>query len=256
MSVSFVPPVKSHTPEPRVNRETSKLVRPPEMDFSVIDTAQKADLLPAMNVDIQDTTMLYIDAARRYNLNFACDLEQYMGKIDNPTPARLHYTLPARTGTAQAEGTIGDTPIKETWTQAKDGTVTLSGFVGSTPENLVWSYDRKTLTWHLDGNIGTIEVHKSRHGKEPWRGTVGDSTITEEEKMDVDHDHVITGLHLSGGLQPPSGKSLATQVDSTLVTTPAGNCLAARGTIVNVRVEYTHLTQQVASIAPRVLNQV
>lgn len=223
---------------------------PRVLDFSVIDTAQKAELLPVMNVEVNVFNLETMGASAAYKLDVNTDFEQYIGGLNRrPAEVGVQYSLHAGSNALQAQGTVGGVPLKETWTMAKDGTTTIVGTVGATPENLVWTFDRKTHSSHLDGTIGNLQIHKTLPRKGTWQGTVGNATWSEDEKMDVDSDHAIVGLHATGQMQVPASPadgapaSLATQLDTMIVYTPSSALNVARGTLAGMPVQYSVQTQ-------------
>ncbi|MHB2020010.1 MAG: hypothetical protein ACYCW6_23985 [Candidatus Xenobia bacterium] len=216
-----------------------------DLDFSTIDTEQKASLVPSLMVLGEAAIAMNaatINAPDGPLLSVNCNLGAYLGKDDEgAVPVKMTYKMPHGATTMQASGTIGTTPVTETWTIDKNLQVHITGQVGSSPEDLIYGYDKASHTMRLDGKVGSIDIHQAGtpSGAPQFHdGTVGHLVSHEVTGWDIE-DGAITGEHTTGRLSgAPGDAGWVTQMDTYLISTPSTMAAASKGTIADVPVRY------------------
>lgn len=129
----------------------------PRLDLSTIDNEKKAAVLPALNGATYDVMLAALDVASAGGVVVDSLLQE---TIDN-TPQSSISSNNGDTPTALAgSGTFGNAAFQETWSaDPSTNTVKISGRIGSSDEALVLT--RTGNTAHLDGTVGTVEVHET-----------------------------------------------------------------------------------------------
>ena len=175
------------TPPPESTPST-----PPPLDFTTIDTAEKAALLPSLN---PATLMFAQNALAASTQNLEALNGALNATIDASTSAQIQYTIPdPQLPCMQMSGTIGGAPFQETWTPTTDGsgTVNIVGNAGSSAENL--QLTTASDGQHLDGTVGNLDIHyliaQSPDNSQAsiWTGTIGDRQMSELVSVRDDGD--------------------------------------------------------------------
>lgn len=173
-----------------------------DIDFSSVDTAQKASVLPSMNPITAFVLDNALSTAAEFGSAVSCKMQETLG---TSTAANLTYDISGSDlKTMHAEGTLGAASFQETWTLDPDsGIVQISGSVGNSAEKL-------TLTdgpdgRHVDGTIGTVAVHQvitQQQGdliRYVWDGNVADRKNHQEMTImsDAQQNPI---MHVAGNL--------------------------------------------------------
>lgn len=179
---------------------------PPDIDFSTIDTPQKAALLPNVGFAAFVMNQNSLLAALQNGLDMKASVQMTVG---GSTPMNLNYQYTNSKLQMQAQGTFGNVPVTETWTvDPEQLTMTITGTIGNTPENLVYAIKQGDATYHLDGNVGDIPVHEAldvpADTEMTCTGTLGDQPLNQ------------TLTILNAGTQKPA----TLHVEGTLGTAP------------------------------------
>jgi hypothetical protein len=170
----------------------------PDIDFSVIDTPQKAMLLPALAANTFELLLNTTSIAGTSGVtSFNAALSMTMGSATSA--AIVHSDTAPTTLTLNGQGTMGNAAFSETW-QFNDQGLSIQGTIGSSQENLMVTAGDDGL--HIDGAIGSVEVHEllTVEGEDIdqkliWDGTVGGEKIHQvrsyvDEGRGLVHDHV------------------------------------------------------------------
>ncbi|MHB2015771.1 MAG: hypothetical protein ACYCW6_02380, partial [Candidatus Xenobia bacterium] len=128
----------------------------PPIDFSTIDTPQKAALLPSLNATIGASLVQGMVRGMLGGETFSAALDLAFG---NSTTGAVRFSMPDDNSLAGTlSGTLGSAAIQESWSvDAVAQTVTVQGTVGSSAEKLQWSRDDDS-GWHMSGAVGSVKV--------------------------------------------------------------------------------------------------
>lgn len=152
------------TPAPAPAPSPAPPTDPPttyDIDFSKMDTPQKAAVMPSLNPAVVATIANGVFASMAANQLMPINIQLALGAS---TPATLQYNLvPADKGVSIAgQGQIGGVPFQEKWTVDEKGQAFhLDGTLGDAKECLTLTVDQKTNAAHVDGKIGDVEVHQT-----------------------------------------------------------------------------------------------
>jgi hypothetical protein len=204
----------------------------PDIDFSKIDTPEKAALTPALNPAIIVAAAATFAASMGGNGAMATAVQLAMG---SSTTGSLNYTVFADQATQsvglKGAGMLGDQPFAETWTlntQNQDPSqpiLNITGTIGNNAENLAVSVDQQAQVIKIDGNVGDVDVHhnitfrQGPNGDNPTvivGGTMGGVALYEELAAVVDQSNPNqAGLNITGTLGDKNiSNSLQAQVQN------------------------------------------
>lgn len=242
-------------PYPAISRAPRSNAAPPapaaELDFSTIDSVQKAALLPSTNLELTNMTLGGLGATLYERVDTTATLVETIG---NTTNANITYTSAVGSPTTRGEGVIGNAPVHETWSFNDQGKTIIDGTIGNSTEHVEWKYDIRGSS--MDAVIGSIEIHKTgktdplNAAHTTWDGTIldrstGKSTpLHEETYCEIDGDKGASGpvkrSHLQGtvGLADTQVNSSVTRFQRGIATTSDGD-----SKICGVPVGYTHILQ-------------
>jgi hypothetical protein len=150
-----------------------------DIDFSNIDTPQKAALLPALNAAAFLLNLNALSSAAQGGMALTSALTMTLGQN---TQLSVNYqmadpTAPALAGT----GTAGSAPFTETWALDPTQGLTISGNVGGSAEKLALTQADDGST-HIDGTIGGFAVHETvTAAADGSNGLVFDGTIGDQK---------------------------------------------------------------------------
>jgi hypothetical protein len=190
------------------------------IDFSTIDSAPKAALLPALNGASLAVMMATLQAEARWNVAVT-SLQQTT--LNNAMGAEVRCEGTSSTSSEVSltgSGNLGEVPIEETWTLHKDnGVLTVDGTIGYSHEALVL-HDAGDGSQVLEGTIGEVAVHEVLRRSE---GSMSlDGTLN-----DVEHHQVLTINENTMPLRAPQVYSKVITVDGSLGDAPITLCVDA-----------------------------
>ena len=224
MNVHPASTMRSTTPRTvRLEGEPSPDPVPPEgseppaegeaIDFSTIDTPQKAALLPALNGASLAVNLATLQAEAKWEIVVTslqqATLNNAMGESVRMQGASSKDSVVSLSGSGQ----LGEVPIEETWTLNKDnGVLTIEGTIGYSHESLVL-HGADDGTQVLEGTIGDVavrEVFRRDDGLLALDGTLGG--VEHHQAVKIDEDRM--------PMQPPLVFKDALVVEGTLGDAP------------------------------------
>lgn len=161
----------------------------PDIDFSTVDTVQKAALLPNLNwlTLLDNSTTFY--ACNQVGFGFDWQMKMSVG---DSTELSLQAHMDPKHPRMTVEGTVGGNRIHEVWSGS--GTVVhIDGTIGASPEKLTLKSIGSVVT--LDGTVGAIEVHEkliARDHKGLLTGTIGGQPVNQTTLVSPVHHGVQT----------------------------------------------------------------
>jgi hypothetical protein len=170
-------PQPAPAPAPEPQPEPAPAPAPTaDIDFSNVDTPQKAALLPSLNGAAFLLTLNAISNAAQFGAGLTSSLQMTLGQATN---ADLSYSLNADPNAfgLNGSGTIGGNAFSENWAFNDQGLL-ISGSVGNAQEALTVSQQDDGL--HLDGTIGSVEVHEIVNNSADGNGVVFGGTIGDQ----------------------------------------------------------------------------
>lgn len=218
----------------------------PSPDLSVIDTPEKAVLVPALN----PTALIVLGAgladSAKNNNGFGSNLMLTLGNT-NPNFGLSYSTDDAIHNQMQGMGTLAQNGVQETWTlDVASGALSIEGTIGQSQEclKLVPGADGAT---HIDGMVGTQEVHETltlqtTDGSPAlvWDGTVGGEKVHQEMSFQTSDGK--QGFHVTGSL----GSAPITS-DVEILSRDSTADLVGQGNIAGTTVYYQ---QQMVFVGP------
>lgn len=227
-------PAPAPTPAPGPTDPT------PDIDFTNVDTPEKASLLPALNATSLLITVQALSDAGQGGLALTSALQMTLGQS---TQANVNYQMSdPSTLSMSGTGTYGNAQFSENWAiNPNDGSLSITGNVGNSQQALkMTGADDGT---HIDGTIGSMDVHEvittqgdGDDAKLVWDGTVGGKTIHQELsiKPDANQNPVV---HVEGKLGDAGISTDATATSSADQNTLNLN---GQGTIAGNAIQYNH----------------
>ncbi|NDD27586.1 MAG: hypothetical protein EB084_04890 [Proteobacteria bacterium] len=183
------------------------------IDFSTIDTPQKAALLPALNGASLAVNLATLQAEAKWEIVVTslqqATLNNAMGESVRMQGASSKDSVVSLSGSGQ----LGEVPIEETWTLNKDnGVLTIEGTIGYSHESLEL-HGADDGTQVLEGTIGDVavrEVFRRDDGLLALDGTLGG--VEHHQAVKIDEDRM--------PMQPPLVFKDALVVDGMLGDAP------------------------------------
>ena len=128
-----------------------------DIDFTQIDTPQKAALVPSLQPSVFLATMNAMANASGHLASLAASLQMQLGQA---TEVNVSYAMPAGTGPVQmfAQGKVGDQDLVETWSLDSTG-LHITGTIGANQEDLTVTQTDKGLA--IQGQVGTVVVRET-----------------------------------------------------------------------------------------------
>jgi hypothetical protein len=246
---SAAPPLRTREEEPAPPSE--------ELDFSTIDSAQEAALLPALHGPSLLVMLSALEAEAQWSVSLT-SIQENTWNGSTHGFVRCHgESGDGSQVTLRGEGTLGGVPLEEAWSLDRDnGVVRIDGTVGWSREALVMS-DAHDGSRHLDGTVGEVEVHevlRREQGQLLIDGTLNGVEHHQALKINEDalpfappatfRDVIVAGGSLGGA-------PLTLNVDAIYPPHMPVVTYEERGTIGGVGVESSH-TLQISPLSPAV----
>lgn len=163
--------------------------KPAGVDMSVVDSPEKAILLPALGASSNSI----LTEAMAMMSNGGPDEVASLQMVNDTTTFSLNYKSDAASNSLIGQGHIGGVDFQETWTSKDDNnaTIVVTGKIGKSDENLEITEDVDGT--HIDGTIGSVAVHEvisDSAGSDPnsvigytWDGTVGGKAYKQQYNL-------------------------------------------------------------------------
>ena len=130
------------------------------IDFSTIDSEQKAALLPALNGASLAVMMATLQAEAKWKVAVTSLQQTTLNDACGGTVRCQGTSSTSDEVSLAGGGTLAEVPIDETWTLHKDnGVMTIEGSIGWSHESLVL-HGGDNGTQVLEGTIGEVAVHE------------------------------------------------------------------------------------------------
>lgn len=183
------------------------------IDFSTIDSEQKAALLPALNGASLAVMMATLQAEAKWNVAVTSLQQETLNDAMGASIRCQGASTDSSEVLLSGSGTLGEVPIEETWTLHKDsGVMTIEGTIGYSHESLVL-HGADDGSQVLEGTIGDVavrEVLRRDEGEMHLDGTL--NGVEHHQAVKIDEDRM--------PLAPPLVFGDVIVVDGTLGSAP------------------------------------